>query len=469
MNTLICKDGYCIPKDLLSKKDILKIESELTVSPENNFGNFIVKSFKVYKETSNYYIIPVYYALNNFTSLKPKIIFSKINKINITDTIKLRDNQIECFKKCYDEFSNPYGGGIINLSTGSGKTLTAIKLICKAKLKSLVIVNKIELLNQWRKEIIKWVPNVKIGIIQGSIFEYENCDIVLGMLQTISIKNKLKSIDFSWVNIAIFDEVHNLNTEIFSKVLFKVRPRYIFGLTATLERKDKLEKIIKWFIGDVLYSNISTELKQPSEVHIYKYFGESSIEKQLRDGTAAVARMLTNIGNDNERSDMIIDILKKLSNDKNRNILVISDRISQLKYINKALTDISGLFIGSLKNKELEISKEKQIILGTYPLVNEGFNLPKLNCILFATPRSSITQAIGRIYRKNHNIIPIIIDIYDEFSIFKGQHFRRKNIYKKSIKNCKLILKNNNDTTNTTELCLFDEDEENEIKCLIDD
>ena len=83
-----------------------------------------------------------------------------------------------------------------------------------------------------------------------------------------------------------------------------------------------------------------------------------------------------------------------------------------------------------MKSCDMEKSKEKRILLGTYALVNEGFNLPKLNCLLFATPRSSITQAIGRIYRKVHEIRPIIIDIFDEFSIFKGQYYKRRKIYK---------------------------------------
>jgi len=324
-------------------------------------------------------------------------------------------------------------------------TATAIKIISNLPYKTLVVVNKVELMEQWKRELKKFIPGIKIGIIQGSKFEYENVDIVLGMLQTITLKKELCPIDFSWSNMLIIDEIHNVGSEVFSKILFKVRPRYVFGLTATLERKDKLEKIIKWYVGDIIYSNINEELKQSTEIHLYTYTGESSVEKLLYDNTTkAVAEMITNIGNDNQRSNLIISILNNLLNaNSSRNILVISDRISQLKYIySKLEPGTAGLFIGSMKNEELEKTKEKRVILATFGIANEGFSLEKLNCLVFATPRSSIVQAIGRIYRKKHEITPIIVDIIDDFSIFKSQQYKRKKIYKESIDNYVFVYKN---------------------------
>jgi superfamily II DNA or RNA helicase len=93
-----------------------------------------------------------------------------------------------------------------------------------------------------------------------------------------------------------------------------------------------------------------------------------------------------------------------------------------------------------MKSYELLKSKESQILLATYKLASEGFSLAKLNCLLFATSRTSITQAIGRIYRQKHEITPIIVDIYDDFSYFKSQYYKRRKTYKELISNC--IFKN---------------------------
>jgi superfamily II DNA or RNA helicase len=434
--------GFILPKSLVNKDLLKKIKNDLTVTPETNFGNIIPNSFKVYSETTitDTLFLPIYYALNlkipyTVTFKEPEIVYFNSN-------IVLRESQIACYEKCILEKDKPLGGGIINLGTASGKTLISLKLIDYFKMKTLVIVNKIELVKQWTNEINKFLPGTKIGIIQGSKFDIEDKSIVIGMLQTMSLKETLKAVDFTSFGLSIADEIHNISTEMFSKIMFKVRPKYLFGLTATLERKDKLEKVIKWYVGDIIYSNISSERKQTTEIHVYKYYGKSSVPKTLKDGTAACSSMLSEIAMDNERSDLIVRIIKELIVVPERQILVLSDRTIQLKYIHKKLgPEVSGLFIGSMKSDQLLVSKTKQVLLGTYGICNEGFSLEKLNCLVFGTSRSSTVQAIGRCYRKQHTITPIIVDIVDQFSIFPGQYYRRRKIYKDNIVNPKFIEK----------------------------
>lgn len=442
MITEINNQGMFIPKDLLNKDIIKKIKSDLNVSPENQFVDYNVKTYKVYKIKPNIGItVPIYYGLG-FNM--PYII--NFPEENITqnfenNSITLRKGtQESTYDKCIKEFDKPFGGGIITLTTASGKTITFLKIMCHSKKKTLIIVNKIELMNQWKSEIKKFIPDVKIGTIQGPVFDVQGKDIVIGMLQTIAMKETITYFNFTFNTLTVIDEVHNISSEVFSKIIFKVRSKYMFGLTATLERKDKLEKMIYWYIGDILYSNISNEKKDATEIHTYRYLGESSIPLTLKDNeTPACSAMVTNIANDRQRNDIIIGILADLSKNKNRHILVISDRVSQLKYLSKQLPN-SALFIGTMKSEELNTSKESQILLATYKLAGEGFSLAKLNCLVFATSRANVNQAIGRIYRKKHEIAPIIVDIYDDFSYFRSQYYRRRKIYKELISNC--IFKN---------------------------
>ncbi len=476
----ITNSGVLVPFDNLSPEETFRIRKDLNICPVSTFGNFGIKTFPVYQKTDKHLVLPLYYFLNTFKNKSYKVCFDNINYFptSIKSSIILRDSQKECFKKWMEEFEKPFGGGVICLSTGQGKTVLSLKLIEESKKRTLVIVNKIELMNQWKREIKKWFgDSVNIGIIQGTRFDSTNCDIVIGMLQTISLKKTINSENFNWVEACFIDECHNISSEAFSNIMFKVRPKALFGLTATLERKDKTENVIKWYMGDILYDGRAKALKQTTEVHVWKYKGGSSVEKYLRDGTVAVSTMITNISKDLERNNNLTKIIRDLINaDERRNILVIGDRIDQLKFFHSKLgSEISGLFIGSMKSTELELSKEKRVLLGTYALVNEGFNLPKLNCLVFATPRSSITQAIGRIYRKEHFINPLIVDIQDDFSIFKGQWWRRRKIYTTSIKDCVIITKSfiAPQKQGVTEKCLFDsggesEDEIDWKKCLIE-
>ncbi len=95
----------------------------------------------------------------------------------------------------------------------------------------------------------------------------------------------------------------------------------------------------------------------------------------------------------------------------------------------------TGLYLGGMKNDILEVSKEKQVILGTFNMVSEGFDLPKLDTLILATSKSDVEQSVGRIQRKHSygkdDNIPLIIDIVDNFSIFGNQHRKRSAFYKK--------------------------------------
>lgn len=462
-------NGFVLYKKNVTKEVLKKIKKELTIVPHSNFGNIEPQPFRVFSELEDYIILPIYYAIK-LENIKYNVNFETDNfKYSNFEScnIILRDSmQLECYQKCISEKEKEFGGGILNLATASGKTVLFLKIASHFALKTLIIVKNIDLIDQWKNEIRKFIPKARIGLIQGKIFDINDKDIVIGMLKTISMKKELSSENFKWVGVCVYDEVHNISTDVFSKIMIKINPRYIFGLTATLERKDKTENVIKYYIGDIIHSNISNAKKQNTEIHIYKYTGKSSVPKTLRDGTAAVSSMISAIADDTYRSDMIVNILNELLKDPLRMIVVISDRITQLKYIHLKLgKEVSGLYIGSTKQVDKELAKTKQILLATYPLISEGFNHPKLNCIVFATPRASLVQAIGRIYRKNHeNIEPIIVDIVDSFSIFTGQHYRRKKIYKEAIENCifKTTILNTltNENTKNSNLSLNLQDEE---------
>lgn len=440
-----------------------KIKRELTISPECK-GPFVSdKVIPLYREISdNEIIVPLYY-LKDSTNVS--IDFPKINKNSFqepSEKIILRKNQEECYSNIIESIrKKETSSGIIQLETGMGKTIISIKVILDSKLKTLIIVPKIELLNQWKKELEKWGPkDLKIGIFQGKNRPDKDCHVVIGMLHTVSMKEEVSYLDFLDYDLGIIDEVHNVGSSVFSNLMFKLRPRYLFGLTATLKRNDSMEKIIYFFLGSSIYdSESSKNMKQSTKLKVVKYLGNSSVVKYLRDGTVAVSTMITNIAKDKERNDLIVKEIKILLEKEEREILVVSDRITQLRYINSSLgDDISGLFIGKMKSEELDLSKTKRVILGTYALVSEGFNLPKLNCIVFATPRKSVTQAIGRIFRQKHfSIDPYILDICDDFSIFKYQFYARKKIYRSQISSLESV----NETKDTSledyddEVCLI--------------
>jgi superfamily II DNA or RNA helicase len=86
-----------------------------------------------------------------------------------------------------------------------------------------------------------------------------------------------------------------------------------------------------------------------------------------------------------------------------------------------------------MKEKDLKKSENMQVLLGTYSMSSEGMDIPELNTLIMASPKSDIEQSVGRILRKDHeDITPKIFDIVDDFSVFTNQGNKRRQFYKKN-------------------------------------
>lgn len=424
---------------MYTKEETSLIKRELTCILKSEYGPS--KTLIFYKKDGR---LPLAWAIANIKSYKIPL-FKEVKIEEIPNSIKLKPLQQECMKNIDSQFQKDIGGGIINLSTGSGKTVLSLYVIAKYRLKTLIVVNTLELMEQWKESIKKFLGNVEVGIIRGNRFD-RHTSITVGMLQTISMRKEYTRSLFEDFSLCFIDECHHLSSEVFSEALFKCRAKYTFGLSATIERRDGLEYVFKYHLGDVIFSDSSSS-KQKSKVDKIFFKGKSSIPKYLFNGKPKISTMITNISEDEERNNLIVNTLKKLSDD--RKILVLSDRINQLKILHYHLgEEISGLFIGKTTKEDKITSKTKKILLATYNIASEGFDHPELNTLLFATPRSNIVQAIGRIYRKKHDVEPLIIDIIDNFSVFPYQFKKRMSIYSKHI--------------------LFEEGKEEENICLFD-
>ena len=84
----------------------------------------------------------------------------------------------------------------------------ALYLIAALKRKTIVIVHKEFLLNQWIKRIEEFLPGARVGIIQASKADVQNKDIVIGMLQSLSSKDYDVDKVFGDFGFVIVDECH---------------------------------------------------------------------------------------------------------------------------------------------------------------------------------------------------------------------------------------------------------------------
>jgi len=317
--------------------------------------------------------------------------------------------------------------------TVTHNTTIALNLISKIKLKTIIIVHKEFLMNQWIERIEQFLPGTRIGKIQGKILDIEDKDIVIGMLQSIALKDLDVDV-FSSFGILCVDESHCINSVQFSKALFKINTKYKLGLSATPHRADELDKVFEYHVGPKIIE-LSNTVAEPV-IHVYNTpFSNDVTVSSTYTGNTNMAKLITDVSMSNIRNDYIIEIVQKYVIE-DRSILIFTDRVEHCRILKKKLQEILfdktvGLFVGKMSKEERENSMECDIIICTYSIAREGFDLKKLDTLLMATPRSDVVQVVGRILRQVNKNIPVVIDLKDKkFDIFMGQYYKRRKHYK---------------------------------------
>lgn len=444
-NKVLTPYGYRVSKNDI---DCASVIEKLTAKPWNDYatgnaGEADDTSFCVCMETKKHLFVPKYFGLQSY-GIPESNLCGDPSPIHVDFRGTLLPEQHEPVSAFLAAAHDPVRmGGILQLPPGAGKTVMGLYIMCQLGVKTMIIVHKEFLQTQWVERINQYVPDARVGLLKQNKAEVENVDITIASLQSLSMRDYSKQASFSDFGLVIIDECHHIGAQVFSKALLKVNFRYALGLSATVNRKDGLTKVFKWFIGDVVFKVAKKKSVSCSVERIVLNSNNSTEymrEHFLKNGKVNLARMINALATYKPRLHYVLSKLKDvLHNTPSRNVIMLSDRRQHLEDIYNAILQANeyeaGLYIGGMKNDDLERSKTKQIILGTYNMVSEGFDLPKLDTLFLLTPKSDVEQSVGRIQRKHtyteDDNTPLVIDIVDNFSLFRNQANKREAFYNK--------------------------------------
>jgi len=437
MSIHITNNGTYLNKKDFKPNELEIIKKELHIVPKatTDFGDPKDESFDIFAETTDKLYIPKFYALKKFDPKKIKDTVKPSNPSIIEFKGDLRDYQNNIVNDVIPKFKKD-GGGLISIPTGRGKTVIAINIATKLKAKTLIVVHKTFLANQWKERILQYTNCTDIGTIQGTKTDTTQ-PFVIGMLQSISMKDYEVDI-FKNFDLIIYDECHHLGAKVFSQALLKINSKYTLGLSATVARSDRTEKVFFNFLGEMLYNEVA-ELKHKVKIDIHNYSIKNRYFRDIigKNGKAIQPIMVSNLTLIPERDSYIYDLIYNLKlAEPARKILILSGRIDQLKKLNEMLSVVfegdTGFYIGKMKEKDLKISETKDLIFASYEMVSEGLDIQALDTMILLTPKAKVVQIIGRILRKkpeDYENQPLIIDIVDQIPTFIFLGMARKKVY----------------------------------------
>jgi hypothetical protein len=454
----IGKKGYTIPKVALDTADYEFLKKELYMTPfvMGSFAATEISSFPMYRENAAKMYIPRFYGVDRY-GLPDRSELAEGENIDIDFVKELRPYQM----KIIDVYLNHVqaaaqaaagaaaqaaaqataagGGGILEVPCGKGKTVMALSIISKLRKKTLILVHKEFLMNQWIERITEFMPSARVGKIQGPVFDVAGNDIVIGMIQTMHSRD-FEASAFEPFGLTVIDEVHRIGSEEFSKTLFKVVTPYMLGISATVERKDRLTKILYMNIGPKIYSEERTDEDVVNVRAITYKTNDSEFNTTEYDfrGSPKYSTMISKLCAFGPRSDFIVRVIADLQTEHpHKQIMVLAHNRDLLTYLYDSIRhkisnadETVGYYVGGMKEKDLKVTEGRRIVLATYAMAAEALDIKTLSTLIMATPKTDIEQSVGRILRaKGQN--PIVVDILDTHDYLKRQWNTRKTFYRK--------------------------------------
>lgn len=405
----------------------------------------------IYAETETHFGFPLHYS--DFSlhtdNLIDKRSLGQAAQFSMCENFELRDAQKTLLEKFLHPGAKVRTGWLLSMSTGSGKTVVGIRMLQHLGRTALVIVPRQALVEQWIERFLQFTDMSRedIGIAQQDVCDFRGRKVVIGMVHSLS-KDKYSDEFKNYFGTVLYDECHTLGAQTFSQTVGMFPAKYRIGMSATMNRKDGLEDVYRYSVGEVVLEpkKIKTLVQPKVFLRAYKAIKKHPYLEKMKDSKLRRGKLISELSNDLARNALIAVYAKKFS-ESDRRVVIFSDRVEQLKLLRDLLTKrhgmslaAIGLFTGSTKEGDRKIILEhSKIILATYGVMAMGVDVPDLRAVIFATPLSDVAQSVGRILRLCEGAKdPVVLDIVDTsyYDCVRWSHKRQE--YYKNTANAKL-------------------------------
>lgn len=353
--------------------------------------------------------------------------------------------------------------GILSAATAFGKTVVCSYLISERKVNTLILLQSKDLLEQWVDELNKFLsideepPIYKtksgrkkhrksvIGILHGSKNTLTGI-IDVAMVGSMYSKGKFNDFVNSY-GMVVMDECHHCGSNTSVEVMQKVNARYVYGVTATPKRGDNLEKIIHMLLGPIRHSYTAKEraVEQGIGHYVYPRYTRVVDTNESKNGiNSAYALISTNT----VRNEMILADTR-ICVKEGRTPVILTRYKEQAKYLYDNLQkDADYVFIlygdnsdkenSEVRRKLKEVTRNQSLILvATGQKIGEGFDYPRLDTLMLASPVSfagRLEQYIGRLNRDYEGKKEVIVYDYvdSHIRVFDNMYSKRLRTYKRT-------------------------------------
>ena len=355
-----------------------------------------------------------------------------------------------------------YQDGILSAATAFGKTVVCSYLIAQRKVSTLILLESRNLVDQWIDELNKFLlideepPAYQtktgrtkkrksvIGTLQAG--QDKTTGIIdVAMIGSVYRKGALFS-RFDDYGMVIMDECHHAASSQAQQVLKRIKAKYLYGVSATPSRSDKLEKINYMMLGPVRHRYTPKEQAQAQGIDLLvrpRFTRVVDFSEKKTD----IHRAYELVSENEARNEQIIQDVRCCIQE-NRTPVILTKLKKHAKLLYGALSEEADrvfLLYGDntqTQNQEirramLDTPREKtMIVVATGQKIGEGFDCPRLDTLMLASPvkfDGRLIQYVGRLNRTYEGKTNVIVYDYVDahIPIFDNQYRNRLAAYKR--------------------------------------
>lgn len=324
--------------------------------------------------------------------------------------------------------------GVLSASTAFGKTVVAISLLARRSVNTLILVHRLQLVEQWKARLQTFlgIPESQIGIIGGGKHKPSGV-IDIASIQSLNKKGVVDDLVGNY-GMVIADECHHLSAFSFETVIRQCKCRYALGLSATLTRKDGHHPIIFMQCGPIRYA--VSDRRQAAErpfTHRVKIRQSSVV---LPDVLSNQERILIHqlydllIHHGGRNAMIVSEVMNALR--RGRSPVVLTERKEHLAYLEEQFRPkVKNLLVfrGGMRKKALRELMEKlaeipesedRLLLATGRFLGEGFDDSRLDTLFLTMPiswKGTLAQYAGRLHRLHDSKKEVVIYDYVDMQI----------------------------------------------------
>ena len=142
-----------------------------------------------------------------------------------------------------------------------------------------------------------------------------------------------------------------------------------------------------------------------------------------------MCKFITNLCEHAERNEMLRGVVGDLLRE-GRAVLYLTDRRAHAEAMAANFPEHAHLLLGGRKTRDPVTDKHK-LLCSTYSMCREGVDVPHLDSLVLASPKSDVNQICGRVLREHHarKFDPLIVDFLDDAHVSYSQYRRRQDYY----------------------------------------